>query len=102
MVEITLPICIDQGDVDVTIEISDRDYAALKRAYSLAEEEDAQLFDLTDLDDEELVARISKKVYKVLNTEPDYTEGLVDFEPGDCLEDMFDITIALPETFDEL
>ncbi len=96
MKEVTFPVSISGGDVDVPVELSDRDYAALARAVR-----DQCAYDLSDLE-EDLALRIHKKVLKVLNTEPDYTESLDGFEEGDDLEDLFDITIGIPEYIEKI
>ena len=88
MIELTFPVCVEGGDADVEISVSDRDAKILQR-YSQDDSYDSP----EDVDElEEVSQRLRRKILKGL---ADQVEDYEDIGPEDL-----DFTFGFPE-FDE-
>ena len=91
---------IDSGYTTVEIEVSDKDYATLKRV-SRSDYIDPYDFFSPDGDGEDIYNRIYKKALPlILEEAEEYGHLPDDYDEGTPIDEVFDIAIEFPEEFD--
>jgi len=112
MKDVDFEVSIDHGDTDVTISISESDYRRLKRVqekYDAAMESD-EVEEVDDLDfyfspggdGSDIYWRVYKKALPlILEQAEEFGHLPDDYDPSMAIDDIFDIYIRPPESFDE-
>ena len=100
MKTLTFDVNIGLGSTTVDIDISDKDYATLKRV-SRSDDIDPYDFFSPDGDGEEIYNRIYKKALPLILEEAEEYGNLPDdYEEGTPIDEVFDIALEFPEEFD--